>query len=590
MATDSPAGLVANRLALVALGAASAVALWWLGNNWGEPGLSAPLFLALFWFVTVFGAVGLALAGPLVLGRALAGALGLALPVTLLISLAGQRYDRATDVFDQPILLGVSATLVFFATPFVLVGLQERARMLDYPSLFEAAWSLTARFLIAWGFVAGVWILAFLSDALFRLVDINVIQRILDADWLVFGLSGAVLGLGMAVVYELRETVSPFVLLRLLRLLVPLVLAVVAVFLVAVPFRGLGQVFGEFSAAATLMSAAIVAISLICTALERSDAQMVQTPGLRLATRVLALTLPLLTGLAIWAVVLRVRQYGWTPDRVLAMSVALFLLAYALAYAGAATWGRGWSRMIRKVNVVMALVVIGVLALWLTPVLNADRISVRSQIARFQDGRTAIDGLPLWSMAHEWGRAGQSGLDRLATAAPPEVQEELERRIALVRVQTDRYRFEQAIIDQRAPEEIADLVALMPVRPLGETLNADMLHDMPDYRRAQWLEGCRRTQPGGNPGCVMLKGKFLPEPGEQAMVLFTDEAGRTRINFVLLDDESSLSVREVYDSTSSGWPVLPETAMGDVLEGRYELHPRGGQALHLGGRILEPGQ
>jgi hypothetical protein len=582
--------IVIDRVALIVLGAASAVALWALGDNWRNPDLSQALFLALFSFVLVFAAVGLALAGPLRLSRALLGALGLAIPVTALMSLAGYRYEVATDVLDQPILLSVSVTLVFFATPFVMVGLQDRARVLSYPALFEAAWGLTVRYFIAWGFVAGFWILAFLSDALLRLVQINVIQQILDTEWLVFGLSGAMLGLGLAVIYELRETVSPFVLLRLLRLMVPLVLAVVSVFLLAIPFRGLDQVFGEFSSAATLMSAAIVAITLICTALERCDAQMVQSAGLRLATRALAMLLPLLTGLALYAVVLRVRQHGWTPDRVLAASAALFLLTYALAYAGAALSANRWSRMIRRVNVGMALVVISVLCLWLTPVLNADRISARNQVNRFLLGQSEVDDLPLWSMAHEWGKSGLAGLDRLAAEAPAETREDVEQRIAQVHLQTDKYRFEQALVDQRAPEDIADLVALMPVQPEGNALTADMLLDLPDYRRTQWLAGCRRAVPDGRPGCVMVWAQFLPSSGDQAIILFLDETGRVRANFALMAADRTISVREVYDPVSSSWPVLPVSALIDALDGRYEIRPRGGQALHLGGQILEPGQ
>lgn len=579
-----------NRVALVVLGGASAVALWALAENWKDPALSPPLYLALFSFVTVYAAVALALAGPVRLTRALGGALMLAVPATALISLAGLRYEVATDVLDQPILLSVSIALVFFATPFLMVGLHDRSRMFDYAALFESAWGLTARYLIAWGFVAGFWILVFLSDALLRLVQIGVIEAILDIDWMVFGLSGMILGLGLAVVFELRETVSPFVLLRLVRLMVPLVLAVVAIFLLAIPFRGLGQVFGEFSSAATLMTAAIVSITLICTALERNDGLMVQTPGLKLATRALALVLPVLTGLALWAVILRVRQHGWTPDRVLAAGAALFLVTYGVVYAGAALSGTRWSRLIRRANVGMALVVIAVLSLWLTPLLNADRISTRSQVARFVSGQTGLDGVPLWSMAHEWGRAGQAGLMQLEAEAPGDLREELAVRLEQVHLQGDRYRFEQALVDRRAPEEIASLVALMAVRPEGEVLEPGMLAGLQDYRRAQWLEGCRRELPDGRSGCVMILGGFLPVEAQQGMVLYLDEAGQTRVNYVQFRGDGQIVVREAHDPASAGWPVLPETALLDALAGRFELRPRGGAALHLGGRVLEPGQ
>ncbi|MEY8837405.1 DUF4153 domain-containing protein, partial [Cribrihabitans sp. XS_ASV171] len=121
-----------------------------------------------------------------------------------------------------------------------------------------------------------------------ELVEIDLLEKLFRTDWLAFALSGAVLGLALAVLHELRDRLSPFLVLRLTRLLVPVLLAVVAVFLVALPLRGLSRLFGEFSSAGTLMSVTIAAITLISTALDRDRAHEVESPGLRLATRILS--------------------------------------------------------------------------------------------------------------------------------------------------------------------------------------------------------------------------------------------------------------------------------------------------------------
>ena len=60
--------------------------------------------------------------------------------------------------------------------------------------------------------------------------------------------------LALAVVTELSDYVSPFLILRLLRLMLPPVLLVLAVFLLALPLRGLSGLFGGLSAAATLLA------------------------------------------------------------------------------------------------------------------------------------------------------------------------------------------------------------------------------------------------------------------------------------------------------------------------------------------------
>ena len=591
MALSRELRIAAQRAALALLGAGAALGLWLLTDIWAEPGLPPALYLALFTFLAVQSSVALALAGPIPIPRALTGALVSALPITALVSLAGQRNTVATDLLDDPVMLTVAAMLVLFSTPFLSVWIVERRNWRRYEALFETAWTITMRYAVAWGFVAVFWLVAYLSNELLALVDIDIVDLVLRTDWVRFALTGAVLGLGLAVVYELRETVSPFLFLRLLRLLVPVVLAVVTVFLVAAPLRGLSRLFGEFSSAGLLMGAAIVSITLISTALDRSRAEEVSTPGLRAATRMLALILPLLTGLAVWAVALRVRQYGWTPDRVLAAGVALFLLAYGIGYCGAVLGRRGWTGRIRAVNVAMALAVIGASALWMTPLLNAYRIATASQIGRFESGRATLDQLPLWELAHDWGKAGQAGLARLEAMTGHPDHAELVQRIATVRTRANPFQYEQAIAGRSAPHRAVELAALMAVRPEGAALAPEVFADLPSFRLDQWLEGCQRPLPDGRPGCVLVRGAFAPVGAAelQGIVLHLDAAGGARANFLLLREGAPPVVREVYDPVGDTWPVLPAEVVTEALEGGFEIRPSGGNALWIGGAVLEPG-
>ena len=71
------------------------------------------------------------------------------------------------------------------------------------------------------------------------IVGIDVIGRLLEHEAVILTLTGAVFGLGMAVIHDLADLLSPYVVLRMFRLFLPVVLAVMAVFLVALPFRGL---------------------------------------------------------------------------------------------------------------------------------------------------------------------------------------------------------------------------------------------------------------------------------------------------------------------------------------------------------------
>lgn len=591
MALSQEMQVAVHRLVLFGLGGIAALALWVLGENWDYPGLTPALYLALFTFTAAYSTVVLALAGPVPTPRALAGALVIAGPVTALVSLAGLRFVQSSDLLDEPVMLSVIAVLVFVSTPFLLVWVQRPSDWRRYSALFDAAWTMMVRYVVALIFVGVFWLVAFLSNALLGLVDIDVIDAILRTDWAVFGLSGAVFGLGLAVVYELRNRISPYLILRLLRLLVPVVLLVVAVFLAAVPFRGLSELFGELSAATTLLGVAIAAITLISAALDREDDTAVSTRGIRMATRALTLILPLLAALAVWAVVLRVRQYGWTPDRVLAAAAALFVLAYGVGYCVSALRWSDWATRVRRANVAMALAIIAVSALWMTPVLNPYRISMRSQVTRFEAGQATLDQLPVWQLQHHWGRAGQDGLARLEAMTERADHTELLARIDAARTHPSAFRYRQEIENRQAPGNAENLARLMAVRPAGPALTPQDFAGLPFRRMTDWLNGCQQSLPDGRAGCVLVRGTYSQafDADTQGIVLFLDSAGQARANFVMLRDGKDIKVKGVFDPVADRWPSLPASVVAQALDGVFEIRPSGTNALFIGDMALVPG-
>jgi len=81
------------------------------------------------------------------------------------------------------------------------------------------------------------------------------------------------------------------------------------------------------------------------------------------------------------------------------------VFAYGLAYAGSILMKGDWGHRLRQANIALALVVAAVMALWLTPLLNPQAISVRSQMVR-HDANVAVTDLPLSEMVKEWGHPG----------------------------------------------------------------------------------------------------------------------------------------------------------------------------------------
>ena len=110
---------------------------------------------------------------------------------------------------------------------------------------------------------------------------------------------------------------------------------------------------------------------------------------LEFAGAILLLPTATLSAIALQA---RVASLGFTADRVLAAALVLLLLAYALAYAGAALISLGGGRAMERLetgNRIMAFVVIGILAAMVTPLADPVRLAVAEQSWRLAHGAVA---------------------------------------------------------------------------------------------------------------------------------------------------------------------------------------------------------
>ncbi len=517
---DQGAGL---RLLMLLVGALAGACLWYLLDQVPDIIGKGRLLLFLVAFAGGFFAVLLGVLGPLRLAPAVALAGGLAGLGAGLLTWASARFDDIGNFLQSGHVVLAWLLILTIPVPFALAARTGRGWR-DYPALFHGAWRLVVRYLVAWLFVGVVWGVVILSDQVLRVVGIGVIGDLLERDPVPWVLSGAALGLGLAVVHELGGWVSPQVVVRLLRLLLPVVLLVAVVFVVAAPVRGLSRLFGGVSAAAMLMALAGLAVTLITAVVDADEAEAARAPLLRGAARLLAVLVVVLGALAAWAVWLRVAQYGWTPRRLTAAVAAGVVLAYGVGYAQAAL-RPGWRARIRRVNIWLALGLVAVAALWLTPVLDAERIAARSQLARFEAGLTEADQLDLWALGHEWGRAGQAALARLSDPDHPRA-DELAPALARLEQVDSRWQWRQQV--QAAGSARAALRALLPVRPQGAHLPEDAFEGA--FEIEDWRAACTRRTPAGNPGCVAIVGDFLAAaPGDEVAVVFLDTQRRVRV-------------------------------------------------------------
>ncbi|MCV2892964.1 DUF4153 domain-containing protein [Lentibacter sp. XHP0401] len=568
-----------DRLELAGIGAVAGYCLWGLFENLPHVVGEGFLLLALTVGASVFFAVLMALVGPERPLRAVLPSLALGGVTGALALWAGLRFESVSAFYDAGHPLMALFVIALIGAPFAAAALEEKDGWRDYARLFDCAWGIFIRYVAGWLFAGLIFLVLLLSDELLKLVGIRAIGDLLDVDWLRYTIVGAVFGLGVATVHELRDYVSPVLVHRLLRMLLPLVLVVVIVFIGALPFRGLSDLFGKLSTGGVLMAVAFAGITLITTAIDRDDESAAQMKLMTVSARLMALLLPVLVGLAVYAIWLRVAAYGWTPQRVIAAYIALFLLGYVVSYLWAVVSRWDWQERLRQSNLYMALgVCVGGL-FWLTPVMNAEAISANNQLARFQSGKTKLDDVPAYEMAHDWGVAGRVALEALAAGG----DEQVLARVKAAKEAGSRWAFER---DEKG-ESLADMRLEMSDRVATVAGGGDFAPVLEVMER-NVLEQIGRECPAGSmPSCVFLDVSAGADPLWRSMGALV-----TREDNQVYEIKTQSSRAYIYRSDSYNSDGLKQRAPDDLFErimaGDFELTPITRNVLKVGDAVFIP--
>lgn len=498
-----------NRLLLSGFGAIAGVCFYAIEQALSHDLFSYRLALALGLFILMLSGGAISMAGVVPLRRAALMSAALGAIIAALGSWAGLRFNPLDQFDGDPVTIMAVLILGFLPLPFLMAAQTSHWR--SYFAVFRHAWALFLRLSFAWLFVGLVWALIYLSDALFDLVGLPVIDQLLEVEVTPWIVTGLLFGLAVAIVDELSDYMSPYLILQVMRLLVPFVLVVLAVFLLALPFRGLNGLFGDLSAAGILLTMAAGAVALISAAADEAD-DTAPLPGFMLrASQGLALISVVPAALGAWAIWTRVVQYGWTPERLFAAWAAVFILCYTTAYAVSVLRG-AWRARMRQANIYLALGLIASAALWLTPLLNPQRISAQSHIDRFTKSGFQPNYLDSYALSR-WGEAGKTALADLADLATRPGQDQL----AAVLLQSKTL--------SGAPDAAAlriSLAKIMPLQPQSPAAIAarDRVFAAAEaYQLKEWQDGCNATLPGGQPGCAMVVADLhTGRPGDEVII------------------------------------------------------------------------
>jgi len=318
-------------------------------------------------------------------------------------------------------------TTLFIGHALVVAGDAERRLIASYPTYFDVAWRHGVQFSLAALFSALLWLLLWLGAELFKLITLDFLSVAMRRPW--FSIPVTLTAFAYAVhVTDVRAglvTGARTLKLTLEAWLLPVMTAFAVVFLIALPFIGMEPLWGTRKATSILLWSAGALIFLINAAYQdgRSGSDAIV---LRFARFIAAIVIVPLVALAGYALILRVRQYGWTPQRISAFACFAIASCYAVGYAFAALRSRLELKELEITNVVAAWLIVAVLISLFSPIADPARISAADQVNRVLSGQIAPEKLDFGFLRFGAGRYGVAALERLAEdqTAPARVAEQ----------------------------------------------------------------------------------------------------------------------------------------------------------------------
>lgn len=396
-------------------------------------------------------------------------------------------WDRNPYYAPSVPLVVYSVVLFFIAHTLVLAGAQEGRRIAGYNAYFETAWKLAIQLLFSAFFVGALFVVLFMGAELFMLVKLSFLRELLRESWFnvpvictAFSCAMHVTDVRPAIVRGIRT-----LLLVLMSWILPVAVVLVTGFLCALPFTGLTALWETRHATSVLLATAALLLVLINAAFQNGEA-LVALP-LRVGARTAAILILPVTLVGIYALGLRVVQYGWTSDRVIAAACLLVALFYAAGYLWAAYQYDTWLKPVSMVNVWGAFLVMAVLLALFTPIADPARIGVNSQMARLAKGKTAAADFDFRYLRFEGGRYGRAALEELKQRSAGADAALLQREATAMLALADKDRWQPS---QRATAPVA-VADNLTVWPAGAQLPASFLaqkwETVPDLQKLDCL-------------------------------------------------------------------------------------------------------
>lgn len=456
--------------------------------------------------------------------------------------------------------------LSYIGATFLVAWPAEKGQRWRYEDLFQQAWNSVFIVLYALILVAMVMLLLKLWSRLFLMLGIDFFEEHFWSKLFLCISLPLVFALGMYLATRSEKVIGQMrgMLFSACGLLLPLVALISLLFTLTLPFTGVGRIWATGYSTPILLVLAGAQLFLLNGVFQDGAQPRPYPTWLTRFIEVSLLCLPILAAIAFYSSWLRVEQYALSPQRFLALALALLCVLYGLAAVWAvALRSPTWLGNLRMTNPVLALLFCGWVVLINMPLLNPVQLSVNDQVRRLLDGRTKAEAFD--------ARYLRFGLEKAGEEAYAQLQVDLDqarildpdsRRALRERMDDTSLSFSEQYEKERARRPKPELEWIGP-KPKGSE---------------QFAELSLNTDSPCKPGCVLWAVDFDHDGQPEVLAIprtgYRADAKPPRI-FVLnekgeWDDRGPL----VWTQLPDGY-VDTETLIHDIREGKISLvNPR----------------
>lgn len=472
----------------------------------------------------------------------------------------------SNDHWPSGELIAAMFPFLFIAQALISAGDNDRKVIAQYTTYFDAAWKLGLQLALASAFVALFWIVLQIGAQMFHLIGLDFMRRLIENRWF------AVPATAVAYAYAIELTDVRVGLVRGLRTLalmlqswiLPVMVILAVAFLAALPFTGVEPLWATRSATSLLLTAAALLVFLINAAYRDGAEEEARAVVIRIAAAVGAVALVPLVAIACYALMLRIGQYGLTPDRVTAFFACGIAAITAIGYAVSVTNIGGWLKIVEATNIFAAFILLAVILSLFTPLADPTRLSVDDQITRLKRGNISAEAFDYSFLRFKAGRYGKKVLAALASSG---VGKDAAKVASLA---TDALKAENlgdlvAKQERPTPAQIAEQITVHPkgtALPEG-FLKQDWATSEPRYGAPQCLTGKVKC----DAFLLDLDGDGTPEIVivDYSATVFKEQSGGNwkRVGSIVLCDKQDLLKADQF--------TLEPSALKDIVAGGTHL-------------------